>query len=203
MKYFFPVLSLFLALASCRSTQSLTPDEDYAFFVRQEDWVYPLNKTFANVSIDRAPFDLVFRMQPYDREGNRFHATQIALFTSQDLLKELRSGKSIEDISYFFEGTGMASDENDWYSTAFIDKENAHHYVFFEDGGRKRVHLIRAFKDGSWQVAWPVRQVSIDGMKGSIDQSPFNVLYAAILQDRNLNRIVDKGEYVKLAIKLR
>src|SRR5689334_4758875 len=82
---------------------------DLQFVIQQKGKDIAVNDTFTKITLARMPFTIVFNSLPYDSNGNKFYATRIAVSLEKKDIKEIATGKNINDIPYFAPGTGNAT----------------------------------------------------------------------------------------------
>src|SRR5438093_1610834 len=101
---FIATLSSILTIANTSSNPF-----DLQFVIQQKGKDYAVNDTFTKITLARMPFTLFFNSLPYDTNGKKYYATQIAVTREKGDLKKIAAGISINDIPYFSEGTGNAT----------------------------------------------------------------------------------------------
>jgi hypothetical protein len=191
---------MFLPAAALLLMGSTTiPEAEFA--ITQGSNTFALNDARSTIMLRKKEFSAWFRQRPYNEEKNEFYSTQIALSLDKNDLDKIREGISTSGIDYFSPGTGVAANGNK--TPAFITtKENAgHNYIVYENNGEHRAKLKRTVND-MLVLQYPMSTFFKDSKQVKISKLDASELYMVIFSDRNLNKIVEKGEYRLVTIKL-
>src|SRR5437763_1438854 len=87
--------------------KNIWSDGDYV--IEQKGKQFPVNDEFTKITLAKMPFTLYFKSLPYDTNGKKFYATQIAVTRETGDIKKIAVGININDIPYFAAGTGNAT----------------------------------------------------------------------------------------------
>ncbi|HYV93564.1 MAG TPA: hypothetical protein VE978_17450 [Chitinophagales bacterium] len=169
---------------------------DLQLVIQQKGKDIAVNDTFSKITLARMPFSLFFNSLPYDTIGNKFYATRIAVTLEKKEIKEIATGKSIDDIPYFSPGTGTATLGP--YEKFYLN--GGHQYIIYETEGERRASLVSE-DNGLLRLTCDVP--ALFGER-TIEFSSKNInrFYMIVLSDMNLNGIVDAGEFRAIEIDL-
>ena len=167
------------------------------FTIKQKDKTWFTINITDSVHLTREAFCMQFENKRSNEKKKQFYATQIAAVTEDSCIKYITAGQRTENIFYLAPGTGLAA-EDLGYSNLFIDNE-AHHYIMYENEKDRRANKLSQ-KGDILKLEWCVPQAFYNGADVSFEQLPFNHIYLIIFNDRNLNEIVDDGEYKIISV---
>lgn len=165
-------------------------------------------KDGARIEIARQAFSFVFPLRHYGKDEHNRHSARIA-GSGSNLFLELRDGTKIDETNHalvlFAPGTGMASDENGKYSVFFLEENHAHHYVVYspDDKNAQRASMVQRLGPQESLVRFDINQIRYDSETFQMTALPLKELYFVIFLDKNLNRVIDKGEAYRFTLVLR
>jgi hypothetical protein len=169
--------------------------------IYQDDTEVEVGSEEQEIQIRRAKFAIRFSSKRYNSSKEQFYAAQIAAFLDKSELSKINEGMSTEDISCFEPGSGMATGSNGFYESIIFNNAG-HHYLYFENKKERRVNLISE-NNGILRLEFPITKLYINEKDVTLEQADVSEFYLAILIDRNLNNVIDKGEVTKLTIKIK
>jgi len=168
----------------------------------QNDNTYSIKKRHRTIGLERSEFSLTFDVATYDEENERYNGIQIAIGKGDDFLERMQEG-SKEDVSYYSEGSGLAAGLNEPYLTAYLNNE-AHHYIYYLNDQDKRGEIIEKKNHGVVRLKWTIYSMTTpSGEETAISETDFEKLYFVVFTDKNLNKIVEKGEYHLVTLKFK
>jgi hypothetical protein len=153
------------------------------------------------IQIRRAKFAIRFSSKRYNSSKEQFYAAEIAAFLDKSELTKINEGMSTEDIPCFEPGSGMATASNGFYESIIFNNAG-HHYLYFETKKDRRVNLISE-NNGMLRLEFPITNLFLNEKDIKLEKTNLPEFYLAILIDRNLNNVIDKGELTKLTIKIK
>ncbi|MBL7941616.1 MAG: hypothetical protein JNM00_02560 [Flavobacteriales bacterium] len=156
--------------------------------------------TGESITLDRAPFELVFESRPYVGDAHQWYAVQVAATTNKKNLKYLRQGPIDENNPFFGPGTGLAADGG--YPELFIGNSGCH-YITWEEHGERRAEMIERLSDGRISLSWKIANLWFDDQAHAIENPGIEQFYLMIWFDENLNNVCDDGESEELKIVFR
>ncbi|GAA4369260.1 hypothetical protein GCM10023185_42740 [Hymenobacter saemangeumensis] len=185
-------------LAACSSTPST--DRPYLpVTLRQDSFSRTPGRDFDTLSIRRDAFSLLFDNQPYDGQGQRYHAAHVVVATNPQALAGITVGLKTQDSPYLEEGSGMAG--TDLGYTSILPDTEGQHYLYYDTPTDHRVELLGTRPDGTRQLEWKISQVLVNEQDVPLAQTRLRALYFAVFIDHNLNEVVEAGELAKLAVR--
>jgi hypothetical protein len=182
-------------------TSKSEKDVDVAFFVFQDDREILINNDAEAVELERAEFSLRFYNKRYNPEEKGFYSTQIAAFLNKSELDKIKFGMSKSELAFFEPGSGMAPAKSGKYEM-LIFKSSGHHYTFYEDSESKRLKLLDESGE-LLKLEFEIAALYLNGEEVQMEDTNLSEFYTAVLIDRNLNGIIDKGELLKLTVQLK
>ncbi len=151
--------------------------------------------------MDTAAFSIHFYNKMYDADNNKFYAARLVAEYSEDQIPTIKPGLSINSIPCFMPGTGLAANASYGY-TSLTMSSTAHHYLYYQDEEHKRVNKIGE-KKGYSLFEFSTDSLNFWGEYESMQQTKVSQFYLALLIDRNLNGMVDEGEYQIITIRIK
>lgn len=197
-KLIFSVLLIFGS--SCLTTKyrgTVVAPNEVVVFQDGKESVIRSDSQVMEITEDR--FSIRFYNKKHYPEKEEFYAAQIAALTDEKAFRQIQIGQQMDDIPYFVRGSGMAADQ-EGYEVFFVYNEG-HHYLYYENETNKRLELIGQ-KGDNWRFEFTVDSLWLNDEKLPLQNEKIDELYLVILIDRNLNRVIDKGELSKLTLKL-
>lgn len=194
--YFFFIL---IFLGSCKSLKTSKPThDDIMLFQNGKEIILDKNQT---LRIEKSKFSFRFFHKKFEAENNQFNDIRIAVFLDKSEFEKTKVGMKIKDTYCFFEGTGVAASENNFYESIFINDES-HHYLYYENESDRRLDLLK--KEGEiLKLEFPISSIHLQGVYYPIEEFPKSDLFFMIFIDRNSNKIVDENELHQLALNLK
>jgi hypothetical protein len=153
------------------------------------------------IEIERGEFSLRFYNKKYDSENKKFFSAQIAAFTDKPEFDKIKTGLSKTDLPCFELGSGMAPDRSGKYES-LIFNNSGHHYVLYENSESKRLNLIQD-SDGLLKLEFEINSLYLDSKQIKMTETELKEFYLAFLIDKNLDGVIDKGELIKLTIRIK
>lgn len=189
-------LSTFILLFTSFSHPGDQPD----FQVIQKNRIMNLENTETSIQLKKNEFELIFRQKEYNPDKQEFYSTQVAFTLEKKDLSKIREGVSTSEIEFFSPGTGFATSGH--YRSSFINSGETvgHHYFIYQKSGEQRANLVKE-KDGMLVLKHKVNTFVKDSKSIKIKKVNFPELYMVLFSDRNLNQVMDKGEYRIVTIK--
>jgi len=170
---------------------------DLQFVIEQKGKQFPVDDGFTKITLAKMPFTLYFNSLPYDTNGKKFYATQIAVTRETGDLKKIVAGINISDIPYFAPGTGNATLGP--YDAFYLNGGNQ--YITYEEDGERRASLVSE-DSGVLRLTCDVPAL-FDEIREEFATSNIKRFYMIVLSDMNLNGIVDAGEFRTMEIDLK
>lgn len=147
------------------------------------------------LKLQRAPFSFRFPTRAYNGNTKEFFAARIAC-SKTDQPFQFKVGTDTWDSSVFNPGQGMAAGPGG-YSTMFL-KDEAFHYIMYdlENPEDQRAVLIKTVKENVYEVEWEIQSINDLPIK----KIKISTIYVAFFYDRDLDGIIDEGEYRRVII---
>ncbi|MEZ4829578.1 MAG: hypothetical protein R3C61_25325 [Bacteroidia bacterium] len=203
--HFLCLLTGIALLAGCKSTKSLpASSEDFhekGMRIVQGKSVFHLDDEYNAVPLSKATFSIQFQNTPYDPDKNLYGAAQIVAFSRSKDMTEVSSGIPVSNIPFYEPGTGLAGPYDGGY--LFVDEPNGHHYIFYSTSASEptRCDLLGNGPGNLLNLSYTVNNLDFQGKMMSVKKWKSDYLYLVIFIDRNSNKIVDKGEFARVAIR--
>ncbi len=178
-----------------------SPSKDYNIecTILQGGKTIELTKTLSEITVKKQAFSIEFNSLASDLERRRFYATQIAISKNKEDLEYLILGKYISEIPFFKPGTGSAVRGPYEFYSLYEGKYGIHQYIVYEKEGEQRAKLISE-KDNILRLKSDVNAIKMNGEIIPLNKLDVNELYLMLVSDRNLNGILDEGEYQTINI---
>jgi len=191
-------------LQSCSTlniSENKHPDNYQTVYVFQKGIEVPILAHSDTLEIDKSKFALRFYHKRFDAENKQFYATRLAAFYDVSQYPAIEMGISIDSLACFKAGTGMATAKNGSYESLQFNSQ-AHHYLFYQNEENKRVNLIDSLGD-MHKLEFEIDSLNFMGDVTAMSKTQVNEFYLLLVTDGNNNRIVDKGEYKRLTIRVK
>ncbi len=160
------------------------------FFVKERNEIIYLKK---------APFTIYFNNKEYNWDNKKPYAAQIAITNKIENKKWFVEGNiaDYDNVNLFLSaGTGMASSENNQYEKMYVEDDNGHHYLTYDTQEKiNRATLVKNLGNGMHRLKWDIDTYKFKHKEHPMKEMKFDVLYLMFFIDKNLNKIVEKGEY--------
>lgn len=194
----FAFLVAVVMLAGCASQGGWT-EQDKAVFIKQGDRMIKLEELESSLTLNPAPFSIVFTNRPYNFKAKQFYAAQIGATKNKAAYDPVTEGQSSGSVPFFRLGTGMAAGEGNRYTSLILNDEG-HHYLGYGENNDTRLNLIKRKANGLLELEFPIEQIS-DGSEMPVSEIAGRELYLLIYMDRNLNNTIDRGELRKVILQ--
>jgi len=214
MSKIFPIVLVLIYLlsnSSCITTKKSTNSQSEnieTVFLLQNGQQTIINEDIATIAIKRDSFSLLFFSKPYNPDTKEFNCVQVAAFLDQGELSKFETGMLLSDTKCFAPATGMAAYNGGYRYLIFTN--DAHHYLFYENADKRRLNLVRTANDHlllEFEInnLWLNKSNSSnkDKVITTMSATDLDEFYLAVLNDRNQNDTIDKGELKKLTIKIK
>jgi len=185
-----------MSLVSCASMNGINP-EYTKVTIKQNGKTTYLNSDSGKLTMEHAPFSIVFYNLPYDKSNRVYHAARLAAFTDANLYESIKVGDNASQIIVFRMGTGMAADTNNQYSNLILNSK-AHHYLPYDKNNSElsRVKLVSEKEDGLMELEFPISKI-FSGQEIAVEEINNMEINIVLFIDRNLNNTIDNGELSK------
>ncbi len=193
-------LLIVLLIVICFSIEAKKKVKNQSIFIIQNGMERLVDDKHSEIEISKGRFSIEFYNKKYNAEKQEFYAARLAVFYDTLMVPEISEGMSINAIKCFMPGTGMAANVNNEYSILMLNP-NAHHYLYYENEQNKRM-VLKEEERTVCRFSLSVDTLSLWQEPVSMHNMQMPHLYLALLIDRNLNGIVDKGEYTFVSVKI-
>jgi len=193
--------ALLVACFSCASYKKCKTTEITDLVVVQDGVENIVNDNNKTVKLRKSDFSIRFYNKRYAPESQEFYSAQLVAFANKNEMPKIEAGMQKSNIAALKPGTGMASGSDGKYS-ALIFKNTAHHYLFYKDSTSQRVDLIKQDEE-YLKLEFSIEAAILNGEKYSIDKFPLSEFYILVVIDRNLDGIINTGEFKQLTLKVR
>ena len=167
--------------------------------IKQGNELFYITDNEQTITLLPEVFSIQFLNKPYQEKRKLFYSAR-ALVTDHKIDIDLK-GQSLEEISYFEPGTGFAA-ENNLKENYPILSDEGHQYLYYVSNKDKRVENIG--KSGEWDIyQWTLGGVYQYDAEMDWKIYDLDEVYILFIVDRNLNGIIDQGEYHNLQIKFK
>lgn len=187
----------------CKSAKSITSVETSfsakGMRIVQGNTVVNLDDEYNVVPLKKAPFSIQFQNTEYNPDRNLYGATQIAAFSQPKNMSEVTSGINTSTISFFEPGTGLAGPYEGGY--LYVDEPNSHHFIYYSRDENSRCTLLSEGVDDLLALSYTVNNFNFGGKELSVKKWATDNIYLVIFIDKNSNKLVDKGEFARVAIR--
>jgi len=184
------------------NTFSLTsPNQDFSTMglkIMQNGKEFAIESAEQNIILAKNKFEVIFNLKRDDDIAQRYHAARIIADIDPDIFNQFEAEKKFEEIPSLAAGTSMAGPKDSPYNCIFFD-DQAHHYIFYSNEEEKRANLI-AKENEVLKLSFDIENYCMQDFEINIKNSNFEEIYMVFLIDKNLNEIVEDGEFVKLKI---
>ena len=148
--------------------------------------------------LKKAPLMLHFDLRKYT-DGGASQVMQIACVTDKNIYDSVLTGKKIESISCFYQGTAMSTDPNRQYPHLCVNNDG-HHYIYYSDLD-KRAKYIKKLDKGLIELQWSLVDISLNEKILPLKpKTKMPKIYIIGICDKNGNGIIDLHEYTKAEI---
>lgn len=166
--------------------------------IKQGNQVFNIYDTEQTIKLKPAEFSIEYLNKPYQEKKNLFYAAQ-ALVTDSSVNANLQEGTEIESIPYFEPGTGFAAEKNQVISYPFLSSDG-HQYLYYVSNKEKRVEKIGT--SGNWDIyKWTLKGVYQYDAEMDWNIYDNDQVHIALIIDRNLDGILQKGEFFTIHIE--
>ncbi|MFV0186705.1 hypothetical protein OBK20_04935 [Empedobacter falsenii] len=188
------VLMVCSLLASFGNAQEYTTNN---IIIKQGNQTFNIDKAEQTITLRPEEFSVEYLNKPYQEKKNLFYAAQ-ALVTDHTIDINLHEGTEIESIPYFEAGTGFAAKENQLLHYPFLSLDG-HQYLYYVPNKDKRVE--KSGTSGQWDIhKWTLKGVFQYDAEMDWNIYDNNQVYITLIIDRNLDGILQKGEFFTLQI---
>lgn len=164
----------------------------------QDGKEFVIQSTEQNINLTKDKFEIIFNLKKDDDIAQKYYAARIVADVDPDIFKQFEVDKKFEEIPSLAIGTSMAGPKDAPYNCIFFD-DQAHHYIFYNNEDEKRVNLISKEED-ILQVGFDIENYCMQDFEINISNSNFEEIFMVFFIDKNLNEIVEDGEFFKLKI---
>lgn len=187
-------LTVFCLLTCFIHAQEYTTDN---IVIKQGNQVFSIYDTKQTITLNPTEFSIEYLNKPYQEKKNLFYAAQ-ALVTDHTVDINLHEGTEIESIPYFEAGTGFAAEENQLLHYPFLSLDG-HQYLYYVPNKDKRVE--KSGTSGQWDIhKWTLKGVFQYDAEMDWNIYDNNQVHITLIIDRNLDGILQKGEFFTLQI---
>ncbi len=192
-----PLLMTFMmnTFSISQSTQDLTT---LGLKIMQDGKEYAILSTEQNIKLAKDKFEIIFNLKKDDDIAEKYFAARIVADIDSDIFKQFEPKKKFEEVPSLVAGTSMAGPKDAPYNCIFFD-DQAHHYIFYNNEDEKRANLISK-ENNLLQLGFDIENYCMQDFEINISNSNFEAIYMVFFIDKNLNEIVEEGEYAKLKI---
>ena len=158
-------------------------------------------KDLTELHVESVPLSFIFKLNNYDGENRLFYSCMLNASMNPELFNYMVVGKELSDIPPFQGGTGMAPSQDGYYKELILN-DKGNHYLFFDpEGSPSRVHFLKDYGDSAL-VSVRFDRI-FDGEKTVLfNEISDQIIFLIFFFDRNLNKIVDKGEFRRVALRI-
>ncbi len=195
------IIILLPLFTACKSLFITNSTQEPLVYVCQGEQEIPVTEVQSVVNIGAGEISIRFFNQPYDTESGRFNAMRIAAILDVSQIPPIRSGMPVDSVPCFRPGTGMACARSGRYN-ALIFNPNAHHYLYYENEESKRLRCLGAVRE-QLKLEFTVDSLSIWRQTESLTQTSVDEFYLVFFNDKNLNKLIDDGEWGQLTIRIK
>ncbi len=173
-----------------------TPSKEYNIecTISQNGKTYEIRNTQTELTIQKQAFSIEFNLLESDLENKKFYATQIALSENKDDMDYLKSGQYVSDIPFFKPGTGSAVRGPYEFYSLYEGSYGIHQYIVYEKEGEQRAELI-SDEDEVLRLKSDIKAIQIKDEIIPVEDIDISELFLMLISDKNLNGILDQGEF--------
>jgi len=198
MKTIIAVLTVFLLVWSCQT--SFQADEKYldlsdTNIIRIDELAEE-----TNIYVSQAELTFIFRIKPYDSVNKKYYAYRLTAYLDSSIFDYVKDNTDKNEIPFFSFGTGMAPSRSGRYDDLVINNKANHYLVYDKDSIRDQRVDLMSEDNGHLLVKVSFDKIFNQGIQMDFKSLSGVTLYLIAYYDKNLNDIVEKGEYKKLAL---
>lgn len=164
----------------------------------QDGKEFAIETTEQNIKLAKEKFEITFNLKRDDDVAEKYYAARIVADIDSDIFNQFDPEKTFEEIPSLAIGTSMAGPKDAPYNCIFFD-DQAHHYVFYNNEDEKRAKLLSK-ENGILKLGFDIENYCMQDFEINISNSNFEEIFMVFFIDKNLNEIVEEGEFVKLQI---
>lgn len=197
MHFNFTLLILFFLGFSASSRQS-SDLKDLGLKIEQGKESYVIHSSEQTIQLNKDKFSMVFNLKKDDEIAEVYYAARVIADIDPDIFKQFEADTPFEKVPALAEGTSMAGPKDAPYECIFFH-DQAHHYIFYSNEEAKRANIVSKEND-ELQLSFDIENYCMQDLEVNIKNSNFEQIYLVFFIDKNLNEIVEDGEFVKLEI---
>lgn len=166
--------------------------------IKQGNQVFNIFDAEQTIKLKPTEFSIEYLNKPYQEKKNLFYAAQ-ALVTDSPVDANLHEGMVIESIPSFEPGTGFAAEKNQIVSYPFLSFDG-HQYLYYVSKNEKRVEKVGT--SDNWDIyKWNLKGVYQYDAEMEWNMYDNNQVHITLIIDRNLDGILQNGEFFNLHIE--
>ena len=146
------------------------------------------------VPLSKAPFELIFPVKPYNPSSKEFYAARIVATNDIALVESFYQGLYIGLFPPMAPGSGLAGNEGP-YETLYVVEYGSHYVIFDPEDPDSQRGIRLGERDGEVVLCWPIDKVMYQKKPYTMRTIPTKGFTLIIFIDKNLNEIVEKGEW--------
>jgi len=191
------VLMVCSLLASFGNAQEYTTNN---LIIKQGNKTFTINEADQTITLRPEEFSIEYLNKPYQEKKNLFYAAQ-ALVTDSSADVNFQEGIKIESIPYFEPGSGFAAEKNQVIYYPFLSYDG-HQYLYYVSNNEKRVDKIGT--SGNWDIyKWTLKGIYQYDAEMDWNIYDNDQVHIALIIDRNLDGILQKGEFFNIHINFK
>lgn len=166
--------------------------------IQQQENIISITSAEQSIILAKEKFSVVFNLKKDDDVAQKYYAARLIADIDPDIFKQFEAEKSFEEVPSLALGTSMAGPKDAPYNCIFFH-DQAHHYIFYSSEEEKRANLINK-ENEILELSFDIQHYCMQDFEVNISNSNFEQIFFVFFIDKNLNEIVDEGEFVKLEI---
>ncbi|WP_108868646.1 hypothetical protein [Aquimarina aquimarini] len=203
-KTFLIIIICLSIIQSCKTTKTSVKSDATdieAVYVYQNGKEKRIIGEDSKISIEANKFSVRFNNKPYNAQNEERYSAQVTAFLNKEELLKIKSGMPKSETNCFTPGTGMAPNQSGRYESLIFGNDR-HHYLVYKNSESKRLKLLNK-SNHFMTLEFEIDGVYYNGKEEKMATTDLGEFYLAILIDRNLNGIIDKGELKKITIRIK
>ena len=197
-RFYILLLCIIASVSSCKSLKNNASSIE-ELFIFQNGKEKIINSE--SITIDKKEFSLRLFNEKSNLSSDKFNVTRVASSLNSEEFDTIKIEMQIEDSQYFSFGSAFAVDLELGHSLLFVEDIGSNS-LFYDNEKAKSLNLLEK-GDPYYKLEFKIAGFFLDQKAVSIADTHIDQFYLAILNDRNDNGIINKGELTKLTINLK
>lgn len=186
-----------LLLTSLYPAQTCSTDN---IVIKQGDKVFDIVNPEQTVTLNRSDFSIEFLNKPYQEKKKQHYAVQ-AVVTEGQIEADQQEGTVIKAVNFFAPGTGFSTESDQVAYYPFLSYEG-HNYLYYTSTKDRRLDKVGT--SGTWDIyKWTLKGVYENEQDITWKNYQKSEVFIALVIDRNLDGIMQKGEFFNVKINFK